>query len=161
MNKTSVAKTGSLVILSAPSGCGKTTIVSRLLRRHPKWVRSISVTTRPPRLGEKDGKDYEFASVRRFLSLRKKKAFLEWARVFGHFYGTKRRVIQEAVRRGETALLAIDVQGSRKVRRALGEREPLFSIFVLPPSIQVLRERLVKRASEAPDEIERRIQIAQ
>lgn len=149
------------MVLSAPSGCGKTTIVERLVKRHPRWVRSVSVTTRPARMGEKDGQDYEFVTVRRFEGLKQTQQFLEWARVFGHYYGTRKKRALAAVREGRTMLLAVDVQGHRKIRRSLEKRVPRLSIFVLPPSVNALRERLEKRQTDSPEEIQRRIEVAQ
>ncbi|MBI2166872.1 MAG: guanylate kinase [Candidatus Omnitrophica bacterium] len=150
-----------MVVLSAPSGCGKTTLVTRLLKRHSRWIRSISVTTRPPRLGEKKGRDYEFVSRPRFQALKEKKQFLEWARVFGHSYGTRKRGVEEGIAGGETVLLAVDVQGHRKIRRFVGRKFPLLSLFILPPSISALRERLENRKTDSPEEIQKRIQVAQ
>lgn len=150
-----------MVLFSAPSGCGKTTILTRLLKRHPSWVRSISVTTRPPRLGEKNGEDYEFVSPRRFEAMKKKGEFLEWARIFGQSYGTPKSRIEEAVQKGRVVLLAVDVQGTRSLRRVLSEKIPLLSLFILPPSVPVLRERLEKRKTDSPPEIEKRIERAQ
>ena len=152
---------GFLIILSAPSGCGKTTILTRLLKRHPDWVRSLSVTTRPPRLGEKSGKDYEFVTSRQFQSLKEKKQFLEWAEVFGHAYGTRQAPVERAVETGKTAVLTIDIQGARTVRRVLEKKIPVLSIFVLPPSTAVLRERLEKRSTDSREEIEKRIRRAE
>ena len=149
------------MILSAPSGCGKTTILDRLLARHVDWMRSISVTTRPPRAGEKKGEDYEFVSLDEFGALEKKKQFLEWAEVFSQRYGTRRSVVEKGVQEGKTVLLAIDVQGSRTVGRVLKGKISLLSLFILPPSIPVLRERLQKRNTEVPEEIERRIKKAE
>lgn len=161
MNKGRNGKTGFLVVLSAPSGCGKTTIVTRLLKRHPRWIRSISVTTRPPRLGEKKGRDYEFMSVPQFQALKEKKQFLEWARVFGHYYGTRKKIVEEGIAGGGTVLLAVDIQGHRKIRHSVGRKFPLLSLFALPPSISVLRERLENRKTDSPEEVQKRIQVAQ
>lgn len=155
------AKTGFLIILSAPSGAGKTTILTRLLKRHPDWVRSLSVTTRKPRLGEKSGRDYEFVTLHQFQSLKERHQFLEWAEVFGQYYGTRRGPVEEAVRQGKTAVLTIDIQGARTVRRVLEKKVPSLSIFVLPPSVAVLRERLHKRSTDSPLEIEKRIRKAE
>ena len=149
------------MILSAPSGCGKTTLLDRLLKRHSDWIGSISVTTRPPRLGEKKGKDYQFVTLREFQSLKKRRQFLEWAKVFGSYYGTLKKVVEEGAEKGRTVVLTVDIQGARSIRRALKRRIPIFSIFVLPPSIRALRERLEKRSTDRPEEIEKRIQRAQ
>jgi len=160
-SKTSNEKQGLLVLLSAPSGCGKTTLVNRLLQRHPQWVRSISVTTRPVRVGEKPGKDYEFISSKEFESLKEKGEFLEWAKIFGQCYGTRWAPIERSLKKGSHVVLAIDIQGARSVRRKLGKKAPLLSIFVLPPSVQVLRERLEGRKTDSPEEIDKRIDRAQ
>lgn len=149
------------MVLSAPSGCGKTTILMRLLKRHPDWVRSVSVTTRPQRLGEKRGKDYEFVSPKEFQALQKKGEFLESARIFNHDYGTRRHQVEEAVERGAVVLLTVDVQGAQSLRRNLSKKIPLLTVFILPPSITVLRDRLEKRQTDTAEEIEKRIERAQ
>ena len=154
-------KTGFLAVLSAPSGCGKTTILARLLKRHPDWVRSVSVTTRPPRPEEKNRRDYEFVTPRAFQSLKTKREFLESARIFGQYYGTPRKVVEDSVKAGRTVLLAIDIQGARSVRRLAAKKVPCFSIFVLPPSVSALRERLEKRHTDSAEEIEKRIERAE
>lgn len=161
-NKSKISnELGFLIVLSAPSGCGKTTLVGRLLKRHPDWARSISVTTRPPRAEEKEGRDYEFVSSREFQALREKGEFLEWAKIFGQYYGTRRRFIEEEVEKGRTVILAIDIQGARSLRKTLEKKIPLFSIFILPPSVTVLRERLEKRHTDSSEEIEERIEWAE
>lgn len=150
-----------MVVLSAPSGCGKTSILSRLLNRHPDWIRSVSVTTRPPRPEEKEGRDYEFVTGQKFQSLRQRGELLEWARIFQHFYGTRKKTVEAGVNEGRTVVLTVDIQGHRSIRRAAGRKIPAFSIFILPPSIPVLRERLEKRSTDSAEEIERRIQKAE
>jgi guanylate kinase len=159
-SRTSNEKQGLLLLLSAPSGCGKTTLVNRLLDRHPEWVRSVSVTTRPARLGERPGEDYEFVSPKEFESLKRKKEFLESAKIFGQCYGTRRGPIERALKDGRHVILAIDIQGARSVRREIGRKIPFFSVFVLPPSTQVLRERLEGRKTDSSEEIEKRIDRA-
>lgn len=149
------------MILSAPSGCGKTTILTHLLKRHADWIRSVSVTTRPPRPEEKRGRDYEFVSLREFQSLKRKKEFLEWAQIFGHDYGTRRKAVEEGVKKGKTVVLVVDIQGNRSLRRLLARRIPSFSIFVLPPSLSALRERLEKRSTDSEAEVEKRIRRAE
>jgi guanylate kinase len=119
------------------------------------------VTTRSPRLGERAGKDYEFITLKEFESLQKREEFLEWARIFGQFYGTRWSPVERALKKGQKVILAIDIQGARSVRRALKGKAALFSIFVLPPSIQVLRDRLAGRKTDPPEEIEKRINRAQ
>jgi guanylate kinase len=160
-SKISNKKKGLLLILSAPSGCGKTTVVTRLLKRHRDWIHSVSVTTRPPREGERRGKDYEFVTLSEFQALEKKGGFLESAKVFGHHYGTRQRVIQEAAEGGQVVVLAVDIQGHRMIRKRLGKSLPVYSIFLLPPSISALRERLEKRSTDSPQEVEKRIRGAE
>lgn len=160
LNKTAPIS-GSLVILSAPSGCGKTTIMDRLLKRHPEWVRSISMTTRKPRLGEKNGEDYFFVSRQAFKRMETEREFLESATVFDKRYGTPKKFVLEHIQNGRRVLLAIDIQGTKKIKKTLGGKIPLLTIFILPPSVKVLRDRLEGRKTESPAEIQRRIEIAQ
>ena len=152
---------GKLIVISAPSGCGKTTIVERLLKRHPSWVRSVSVTTRPPREGEKQGVDYFFVSSTAFREMQAKGELLESAKVFGQDYGTPKAFVVEYLAKGRDVILAIDVQGARQVQKSLDPKISRVSIFVLPPSVKVLRERLEGRKTDSPEEIERRIEAAQ
>jgi guanylate kinase len=152
---------GFLIILSAPSGCGKTTIVDRLLKRNPEWVRSVSVTTRPARQGEKPGEDYFFVSTPEFRKLVEEGALLEYAKVFDHDYGTPKSFVTEQLSRGKKIILAIDVQGTKKIRKSADKNIPLLTLFVLPPSVKVLRERLEGRNTESPEQIDKRIEVAQ
>jgi guanylate kinase len=152
---------GFLIIVSAPSGCGKTTIVDRLLKRHPDWVRSISATTRHPRIGEKDGEDYFFVSPQRFNEMQTNEEFLETVKIFDYVYGTPKAPMLRSLREGKKIVLAIDVQGMKHVKKVLQKDVPVLAIFVLPPSIKVLRERLEGRKTEPPEEIQRRIELAQ
>jgi len=146
---------GRVIVISAPSGGGKTTVVARLLRRSPRLSRSVSVTTRRPRAGERDGRDYVFVSLAAFARLRRAGALLEWARVHGAYYGTPKRGVAEALARGRDVVLSIDVQGARQVRRALGRRAVL--VFLLPPSMERLRQRLAGRRTESLAAIRRRL----
>jgi guanylate kinase len=152
------ASAGRLFVISSPSGGGKTTVVRRLLRLVPGLVRSVSVTTRAPRRGEREGRDYRFISPAEFRRLRRQKALLEWARVHDAYYGTPRAPIEAAMARGRRVILSIDVQGAAKVRRALGKQAAL--IFLLPPSLESLRQRLVRRRTDAPAVIRRRLAAA-
>ena len=152
---------GTLVVLSAPSGCGKTSIVERLLKRHPDWVRSISATTRKPRIDEKDGQDYFFLSRSEFGQRVRDGKMLEHAEIYGHFYGTPREFIADGIAQGQIMIMTIDVQGTKQIKESWGKQHPLLSIFILPPSIKMLRERLAGRNTETPEEIEKRIEIAQ
>ncbi len=162
-SKTSSKNSGSgiLIIFSAPSGCGKTTIVDRLLKRHGDWVRSVSVTTRTPRSGEKDGEDYRFVTPKQFSEMEAGGELLESAKVFDQWYGTPKRFVLEALESGREVILAIDVQGAKKIRQGIGREAALLSFFILPPSIKALRDRLEARGTESAGEIERRMDVAQ
>lgn len=152
---------GLLIIISAPSGCGKTTIVDRLLKRHPDWVRSVSATTRQPRAGEKDGEDYFFVTPKSFKEMESKGELLESANVYEFCYGTPKKFVKEQLAKGRKVILAIDVQGTRKIKKVFASEGRLLTLFILPPSVKVLRERLEGRQTESPDEIQRRIETAQ
>src|SRR3989475_13081962 len=141
-------KQGLLIVISGPSGVGKDTARGRLLRLAPYLNYSVSYTTRPPRPGEIDGHSYTFVTEPEFLRLIEQKEFLEWARVYDHYYGTSRRRVEEALNRGEDIILKIDVQGATFVKR----RKPdgLF-IFITPPSTEELLSRLTGRNTESPE----------
>jgi len=145
---------GLLIVISAPSGAGKTTLCNGLVSRFPGLKESISYTTRQPRAGEQDGVDYHFVSVDRFQQMVKDSGFAEWAEVHGNFYGTAIATLEQARRDGIDILLDIDCQGARILRdRGI---DGLF-VFVLPPSMAELRHRLESRSSDAAEVIERRI----
>jgi guanylate kinase len=148
---------GSIIVISAPSGSGKSTLVQRLLARVPGLQFSISYTTRPPRRGEKHGRDYFFVSRREFRRMIAARELVEWATVFGQLYGTSHRQLREAQEAGQDILLDIDVQGHQQVRRRLPEA---VSIFVLPPSFRELERRLRHRHSDPPEVIARRLNDA-
>ena len=149
---------GRVLVISGPSGGGKTTVMERLRQKLPRLVRSISVTTRSPRPGEHQGRDYQFVSEAAFQRLRRTGQLLEWAKVHGAYYGTPKQRIVRALTRGKDVMLSIDVQGARKVRRALGAQAVL--VFLLPPSMALLRRRLMGRRTETPDAIRRRLATA-
>lgn len=149
---------GSIIIISAPSGSGKSTVVQRLLASMPRLRFSISYTTRRPRSQEKDGREYFFVSSAKFRKMAAAGEFVESARVYGNLYGTSRLQLQEARLAGRDILLDIDVQGHQKVKRRLPEA---VSIFLLPPSYQELRRRLIDRRSDTPDVIVKRLRAAQ
>jgi len=148
---------GLLIIISAPSGCGKTSLCRRLVKVCPGLVRSVSMTTRKPRKGEKRGTDYKFVSEEKFKQLKKSGKFLEWAKVFGHYYGTPVDSVDKWTKKGRDVLLTIDVQGALKVHR---KRPQAISVFILPPSSSELKKRLCKRKTESPKEAMKRFKIA-
>lgn len=148
---------GSIIVISAPSGAGKSTLVKRLMAAVPGLAFSVSYTTRPPRAGEKHGREYFFVSPWRFRGMIARREFVEWAKVFGHLYGTSKMQIRAAQRRGKDILLDIDVQGHQQVRKKLPEA---VSVFVLPPSFQELERRLRHRHSDMPAVIARRLETA-
>ena len=150
---------GRVFVISGPSGGGKTTVVQQLRRKLPRLLRSVSVTTRRPRRGERHGRDYQFISLPTFRRLRRTRQLLEWARVHEAYYGTPRRPIERALAAGRRVVLSIDVQGARQIRRALRTQSIL--IFLLPPSMRRLRQRLIRRKTETPDAIRQRLTAAQ
>ncbi len=153
-------KKGKLIIISAPSGCGKTTIVGCLLQRNKNLIRSISYTTRPPRAGEVNGKDYFFISHDEFLEKKEKDFFLESAEVFGQYYGTSKDFVTDHINQGSNIVLAIDVQGMKQLKKKAGLNLPMKSIFIMPPSEDVLRKRLEHRNTETETEISKRLDVA-
>ena len=148
---------GLLFIVSAPSGTGKTTLVGRLADEFPDLVESCSYTSRPPRTGERDGVHYHFVDARRFEEMAAAGDFLEWAEVFGHCYGTAAADTERERRAGRDVVLVIDVQGAQQVRAAGVDA---VSIFVLPPSLDALRERLRGRGAGAPAHLADRLRAA-
>jgi guanylate kinase len=148
---------GLLFILSAPSGTGKTTLAERLVERVAGLRLSRSYTSRPAREGEIDGVDYNFISRERFESMVAAHAFLEWADVFGNLYGTSAVDIERLLASGEDAVLVIDVQGARQVRRRTTRAT---AIFVMPPSLAVLEDRLRGRSKDSEEAVARRLQVA-
>jgi guanylate kinase len=149
---------GLLLVLSAPSGAGKTTLARRFLARHPDARFSISATTRPPRGAERDGVDYHFVAPARFDELVRAGAFAEWAEVHGHRYGTLRSSVDEALREGRIAVFDIDVQGGAQLRAAW-PREAA-TVLVLPPSMEELARRLRSRSTDSEEQIARRLAAA-
>jgi guanylate kinase len=150
-------KEGRLFVITAPSGAGKTSLVEALMAADPTLKLSVSYTTRAPRQGEKDGVDYHFVDEPTFLRMRDAGEFLESAEVHGNRYGTARRVITEALARGEDLILEIDWQGARQVRAIYPE---CIGIFILPPSIEELERRMRKRAKDSDAVIRRRLEAA-
>lgn len=148
---------GNLIIISSPSGGGKGTLIRNVLGRVPDLAYSVSLTTREPRPGEIDGESYRFVSRGEFERFAADDRFLEYAQVHGNLYGTSRDQIENFCRQGRDVILEIDVQGARQV---LAKVPDAVSIFILPPSFEVLRDRLVKRATENPMNLSLRLRNA-
>lgn len=157
-------KRGLLVVISGPSGVGKSTVVARLLTIAPKLRLSISSTTRPPRAGEREGVDYHFINKDEFDQRIKDGDFLEWAKVHGHFYGTSKSFVSRHLSEGDVVVLEVDVQGATNVRE-LWEKEEFKArsvvfIFLIPPSVDILKFRLRRRKTETEDVQFRRMRRA-
>ena len=148
---------GTLFVLSSPSGGGKTTLVRHVLARLPHLTRSVSVTTRPRRQGERHGRDYWFVSREQFLRGRARRRYLEWANVHAHFYATPRQAVERELARGHDVVLVIDIQGAAQVKRRIPSS---VTLFLLPPSWQALARRLRQRATEDAATIRRRLRVA-
>ncbi len=148
---------GCLFVLAAPSGGGKTSLVRALLEREGGIRLSVSYTTRDPRPGETDGVDYHFVDEAKFMALKAADEFLEFAHVHGNWYATSAVWLREEVQQGHDMLLEIDWQGARQVRQLIPEA---VHIFILPPSLASLKERLEKRGQDAPEVIGRRLEAA-
>ncbi|MBM3517973.1 MAG: guanylate kinase [Alphaproteobacteria bacterium] len=155
MNNQSIARRGLMFVLSSPSGAGKTTISRRLLSRDANLTMSVSVTTRPPRPSEVDGRDYIFLTEEAFARLVREGALLEHARVFDHHYGTPRAPIEEALAAGRDILFDIDWQGTQQLKQ--NARSDLVATFILPPSTAELERRLLARAQDSPLVVQRRM----
>ena len=148
---------GTLFIVTAPSGAGKTTLVSGLLERDPLVKLSISYTTRAPRAGEEDGRHYHFVDVSTFRQLRDKGEFLEWAEVHNNYYGTSKGWLEAQISAGKDILLEIDWQGAQQVRKVFPKA---VGVFILPPSVEELERRLRGRGTDSEDVIARRVLAA-
>ncbi len=148
---------GLLLILSGPSGVGKGTVCRDLIKLRPRLKLSVSATTRQPRPGEIEGCDYLFMTASRFKALIKEEAFLEWALVHGRHYGTLNAVVSETLAQGTDLLLEIDVQGARQV---LQKRPDAVSVFMAPPSLLALEQRIAGRGTESAEKIRQRLAVA-
>jgi guanylate kinase len=148
---------GRLFVVAGPSGAGKGTLIEELLKRYRTAWLSVSATTRKPRPDEEEGIQYHFLDSDEFRELAKKGEFLEWAEVHGNLYGTPRARVERELARGLDVILEIDVQGARQVREKMPDA---VAVFVLPPSLEVLEERLRSRGTEGEDELERRLRNA-
>jgi guanylate kinase len=145
---------GLLVVLSGPSGVGKGTVCSYLKHKHPDLIYSVSATTREKRPGEVEGVNYYFMSREDFIEMREKGEFLEWAEVYGNFYGTPRKAVEKNLEQGKDVILEIDIQGAMKVKEVFPEG---IFIFLLPPSKEELEKRIKGRAADTPETIKHRL----
>jgi guanylate kinase len=153
-----------LVLISAPSGGGKTTIIERLLSARPQMARAVTCTTRPPRHGEQDGVDYHFLDAESFLKRVQAGNFLEHATVYGNSYGILKSEVLSKLRQGKDVVLSVDVQGAATIREKASEdpelKRALISVFLTPPSLALLEERLRKRGTDSPAAIQKRLGVA-
>jgi guanylate kinase len=147
---------GMMLIMSSPSGAGKTTISRRILDEDARISLSLSMTTRPPRPGEQEGVHYMFRDVDTFKKMVSENGFLEWAQVFENYYGTPRVPVEQALANGKDVMFDIDWQGHRLVRAAAPE--DVVSIFILPPTLAALKKRLIERGQDSAEIIDKRMQ---
>jgi len=157
-NQKRIARRGLMLVLSSPSGAGKTTLSRMLLEADRHVELSVSVTTRPQRRGEVEGRDYHFIDLHRFQAMVKSGKLLEWAEVFGHCYGTPRRPVEKALQAGRDVLFDIDWQGTQQLSEKA--RDDLVSVFILPPTAKELERRLKRRAQDSHDIIGSRMDKA-
>jgi guanylate kinase len=150
-----IARRGLMLVLSSPSGAGKTTLARRLVDDEPGITMSVSHTTRPRRKGEKDGRDYHFVDRDAFTRMRDRGEFLEWAVVFDNYYGTTRKPVEQALAEGRDVLFDVDWQGATALRATA--KDDVVSVFILPPTAAALEVRLNERAQDAPDIVRRRM----
>ena len=151
---------GKIIIISGPSGSGKTTLHKKLLaskKLKAKLVKSISATTRPRRSNEKNGRDYLFLTPKQFSDKIQRGYFLEWQKVFDHYYGTPRNYVEQLLKKGKNVLLCIDVKGAAVIRRASPEAA---AIFIKAPALAILKKRLLARGSESKEDLRLRLKTA-
>jgi len=144
-----MAKKARLIIIAAPSGTGKTTVIRRFLETHPNMIHSVSCTTRPMRPGDVAGRDYHFIDRKTFEDWIQKKKFAEWAEVHNHFYGTPKEPLDEWLKEKKDVLLDLDVVGSLNLKKIYGDQA--ITIFLLPPSMEDLKKRLSQRRTDSPE----------
>jgi guanylate kinase len=149
---------GKIFIVSAPSGCGKTTLCKKLLKDKLKLKQSVSITTRPPRRGERSGSDYFFVSAEEFIRMIDAKELLEYEENFGFLYGTPKKAVESLLKKNESVLLSIDVKGAMNVRKTYPHNSVL--IFIMPPSMEELKKRLESRESDTAKSILNRLKVA-
>ncbi len=150
-----VARRGLMFILSSPSGAGKTTLANKILEKEDQMVLSISTTTRERRAGEAHGQDYFFVSEEEFFRMRDNGEFMEWANVFGNYYGTPRSLVEDTLRQGMDVLFDIDWQGAQQLAEVAGE--DVVKVFILPPSREELEARLRRRAQDSEEVVQKRM----
>lgn len=143
-----------LFVVSAPSGAGKTTLCRRLIEKTPRLFYSISFTTRPPREGEEDGRDYHFVSLEKFKEMIARDEFLEWAEVYGRYYGTGRKMVKNELDQGNNVLVDVDTLGARQIKDSFPEA---VLIFIVPPTMEELGHRLFGRGSDSEAQLKMRI----
>src|SRR5262245_20373649 len=158
MQETDIARRGLMLVLSSPSGAGKTTIARKLLEEEPGIHISVSHTTRKKRKDERDGKDYHFVSHDAFTRMRDRGDFLEWAMVFDNYYGTTQKPVEEALAAGRDVLFDVDWQGAASMRATA--KDDVVTVFILPPGAADLEQRLNVRAQDPPDVVRRRMRGA-
>lgn len=154
-----IKRRGLMLVLSSPSGAGKTSLSRGLLEKEPQLSLSVSVTTRPQRLGEVEGKDYFFVTLEAFLEQIQENKLLEYAQVFGHFYGTPRRAVEDFLAQGQDVLFDVDWQGTQQLMRLAAA--DIVRVFILPPSFQELENRLHKRSQDSVPIVQARMAKAQ
>lgn len=149
---------GIVIIMSAPSGAGKTSICDAVVKSNKNIVYSISTTTRAPRKGEKNGREYFFVTENQFKNSIKQKQFVEWAKVHNNYYGTSKKILEDIISKGKDVLLDIDVQGAIKIKK---QYKDALMIFVMAPSLKILKQRLIKRNKDSKEVINIRLKNAE
>ena len=153
-----IERRGLMFVISSPSGAGKTSLARKLIENDPDIAMSVSMTSRPPRPGEIDGQDYIFVSEDKFNEALEKGALLEWARVFDNLYGTPRREVEDRLKNGKDVIFDIDWQGTQQLHEKAGQ--DVVRVFILPPSVRALEQRLKKRGQDDDEVVRRRMSDA-